>query len=200
LRIRGQVQSLSEMVDGLSAGLLFAVVVIMLLLAGSFESFPISLIVISNVPAVLTGALAILYLTGSTLNIESFMGTIMAVGVSVSNSILLVTFADLTRRSGKHSWEAAVYGAQSRLRPVLMTAIAMVVGMVPMALGLSESGQQTAPLARAVIGGLCGSTVTTLLIMPIIYAIVHHDKPTHTGSLDPMDPNSAYYEENKNGK
>jgi multidrug efflux pump subunit AcrB len=200
LRVRGQIQSLNEMVGGLSAGLLFAVVVIMLLLAGSFESFPISLIVISNVPAVLAGSLAILYLTGSTLNIESFMGTIMAVGVSVSNSILLVTFADLTRRSGKHSWAAAVYGAQSRLRPVLMTAIAMVVGMVPMALGLSESGQQTAPLARAVIGGLCGSTVTTLLIMPIIYAIVHHDKPTHTASLDPIDPNSAYYEENKNGK
>jgi multidrug efflux pump subunit AcrB len=200
LRVRGQIKSLNNMVDGLSAGLLFAIVVILLLLAGSFESFPISLIVISNVPAVLTGALILLYLSGSTLNIESFMGTIMAVGVSVSNSILLVTFADLTRRSGKHSWEAAVYGAQSRLRPVLMTAIAMVVGMIPMALGLSESGQQTAPLARAVIGGLMGSTVTTLLIMPVIYAIVHRDKPAYTASLDPIDPHSAFYEEGKNEK
>ncbi len=197
MRVRGQIATLSHMVDGLSAGLGFAVVVILLLLAGSFESFPIALIVISNVPAVLAGALIALYFTGSTLNIESFMGSIMAVGVSVSNSILLVTFADLTRRSGKHSWEAAVYGAQSRLRPVLMTAIAMIVGMLPMALGLSESGQQTAPLARAVIGGLMGSTITTLLIMPVIYAMVHKDKPTYTASLDPLDPHSAYYQEEK---
>jgi len=194
MRIRGQIQTLNTMVGGLSAGLGFAVIVILLLLAGSFESFPIAFIVISNVPAVLSGALIVLFFTGSTLNIESFMGTIMSVGVSVANSILLVTFADLTRRSGKHSWEAAVYGAQSRLRPVLMTAIAMIVGMIPMALGLSESGQQTAPLARAVIGGLMGSTITTLLIMPVIYAIVHHDKPAHTASLDPIDPHSAYYE------
>ncbi len=195
--VRGQVSTLDTMIGGLSAGLLFAIVVILLLLAGSFESFPIAFIVISNVPAVLAGSLIVLFFTGSTLNIESFMGTIMAVGVSVSNSILLVTFADLTRRGGHHSWSAAVYGAQSRLRPVLMTAIAMVVGMIPMALGLSESGQQTAPLARAVIGGLTGSTITTLLIMPVIYAIVHHDKPAHTASLDPIDPHSAFYGDKK---
>lgn len=195
--VRGQVRTLSNMTNGLLAGLGFAIVVILLLLAGSFESFPIATIVVSNVPAVLSGALIVLYLSGSTLNIESFMGTIMAVGVSVANSILLVTFADLTRRAGVHSWQAAVHGAQSRLRPVLMTAIAMIVGMIPMALGLSESGQQTAPLARAVIGGLLGSTVTTLLIMPVIYAVVHRDKPTHTASLDPLDPHSAYYEENE---
>lgn len=193
--VRGQIKTLTDMTDGLMAGLVSAVVVILLLLAGSFESFPIALIVISNVPAVLSGALIILYLSGSTLNIESFMGTIMAVGVSVANSILLVTFADLTRRSGVHSWQAAVHGAQSRLRPVLMTAIAMVVGMIPMALGLSDSGQQTAPLARAVIGGLMGSTVTTLFIMPVIYTLWHQNKPTYTASLDPQDPNSAYYEE-----
>ena len=195
LWVRGQSATLGQMTNGLMAGLIFSVVVILLLLAGSFESFPIALIVISNVPAVLSGALILLSLSGSTLNIESFMGIIMSVGVSVANSILLVTFADLTRRSGKHSWEAAVYGAQSRLRPVLMTAIAMIVGMIPMALGLSDSGQQTAPLARAVIGGLMGSTITTLMIMPVIYAIVHHDKPTHTASLDPLDPESAYYQE-----
>jgi multidrug efflux pump subunit AcrB len=193
--VRGQMATLKQMTVGLSAGLLFAVVVMLLLLSGTFESFPISLIILSNVPAVLTGALTLLYLTGSTLNIESFMGTIMAVGVSVSNSILLVTFADLTRLSGVYSWEAAMYGAQSRLRPVLMTAIAMVVGMIPMALGLSDSGQQSAPLARAVIGGLCGSTVTTLLIMPVIYALWHQNKPAHTASLDPQDPHSAYYKE-----
>lgn len=195
INVRGQIAVLEQMTDGLVAGLIFSVVVMLLLLSGTFESVPIALIVISNVPAVLSGSLVMLYLTGSTLNIESFMGTIMAVGVSVSNSILLVTFADLTRRSGKHSWEAAIYGAQSRLRPVLMTAIAMVVGMIPMASGLSDSGQQTAPLARAVIGGLLGSTCTTLLIMPVIYAIVHRNKPTYTASLDPADPQSANFEE-----
>ncbi len=195
VNVRGQVATLRQMTDGLVAGLVFAVVVMLLLLAGTFESFPIALIVISNVPAVLSGALLALALTGSTLNIESFMGTIMAVGVSVSNSILLVTFADLTRRAGWHSLDAAMYGAQSRLRPVLMTAISMIVGMVPMALGLSESGQQSAPLARAVIGGLAGSTVTTLLIMPVIYALWHQNKPTYTASLDPQDPHSAYFEE-----
>ncbi len=197
VRIRGQSATLSQMTDGLVSGLVISVVVILLLLAGSFESFPIALIVISNVPAVLSGALILLFFTGSTLNIESFMGIIMSVGVSVANSILLVTFADLTRRAGKHSWESAVYGAQSRLRPVLMTAIAMIVGMIPMALGLSDSGQQTAPLARAVIGGLMGSTCTTLLIMPVIYAIVHRDKPTYTASLDPLDPHSAFHEKGK---
>jgi len=195
MRVRGQSATLDNMVKGLTAGLGLAIVVILLLLAGSFESFPIALIVISNVPAVLSGALIVLYFSGSTLNIESFMGSIMAVGVSVSNSILLVTFADLTRRSGQESWQAALYGAQSRLRPVLMTAIAMIVGMLPMALGLSESGEQTAPLARAVIGGLTGSTLTTLLIMPVIYAMVHRGKPIHTASLDPIDPYSAFYQE-----
>jgi multidrug efflux pump subunit AcrB len=193
--VRGQTATLNTMVGGLSAGLGFAVIVILLLLAGSFESFAIAFIVISNVPAVLCGALIVLFCTGSTLNIESFMGTIMSVGVSVANSILLVTFADLTRRAGQESWKAAVYGAQSRLRPVLMTAIAMIVGMIPMALGLSESGQQTAPLARAVIGGLMGSTITTLLIMPVVYAMVHKNKPTYTASLDPLDAHSAYYKE-----
>jgi len=104
-----------------------------------------------------------------------------------------VTFADLTRRGGLSSWPAALHGAESRLRPVLMTSIAMVVGMLPMALGLSESGQQTAPLARAVIGGLIGSTTTTLLLMPVVYALAHRDKPVHTASLDPGDPHSANY-------
>jgi multidrug efflux pump subunit AcrB len=195
MHVKGQIATLAQMTRGLALGLGFAVVVIMLLLAGSFESLPIALIVISNVPAVLSGALLALFLTGSTLNVESFMGTIMAIGVSVANSILLVTFADLTRRAGKESWEAAVYGAESRLRPVLMTSIAMIAGMLPMALGLSESGQQTAPLARAVIGGLAGSTTTTLLLMPVVYAIVHRDKPRHTASLDPLDPHSAHFEE-----
>ena len=194
LRVRGQIATLGEMSGGLIAGLGLSIIVILLLLSGSFESASIALIVVSNVPAVLSGSLCMLYLTGSSLNIESFMGTIMSIGVSVANSVLLVTFADLTRRSGVDSWKAAMYGAQSRLRPVLMTAIAMIVGMIPMALGLSESGKQTAPLARAVIGGLFASTITTLLFMPVIYAILHKNKPNHTASLDPLDPHSANYQ------
>jgi multidrug efflux pump subunit AcrB len=194
LLVRGQVATLGEMTGGLSAGLGFAIVVILLLLAGSFESLSIALIIVFNVTAVLAGSLLALYCTGSSLNIESFMGTIMSIGVSVANAVLLVTFADLARRSGHDSWKAAVHGAQSRLRPILMTAIAMIVGMIPMALGLSESGKQTAPLARAVIGGLLGSTVTTLLLMPVVYAMAFNGKPIHTASLDPLDPQSAHFE------
>jgi multidrug efflux pump subunit AcrB len=194
LLVRGQVATLGEMTGGLSAGLGFAIVVILLLLAGSFESLSLAFIIIFNVTAVLAGALTVLYCTGASLNIESFMGTIMSIGVSVANAVLLITFADQARRSGHDSWKAAVHGAQSRLRPILMTAIAMIVGMIPMALGLSESGKQTAPLARAVIGGLMGSTITTLLLMPVVYAMAFHDKPIHTASLDPFDPQSANFE------
>jgi multidrug efflux pump subunit AcrB len=194
LLVRGQVETLAAMTGGLSGGLGFAIVVILLLLAGSFESLSIAFIIIFNVTAVLAGSLAVLYCTGSSLNIESFMGTIMSIGVSVANAVLLITFADQARRSGHDSWKAALHGAQSRLRPILMTAIAMIVGMIPMALGLSESGKQTAPLARAVIGGLLGSTVTTLLLMPVVYAMAFHGKPIHTASLDHLDPNSAHFQ------
>jgi multidrug efflux pump subunit AcrB len=194
LRVRGQVATLKEMAGGLSAGLGFAIVVILLLMAGAFESLTMALIIVFNVPAVLAGSLLALAATGSTLNVESFMGTIMAIGVSVANSNLLVTFADAARRGGQDSWQAAFGGAQSRLRPVLMTSIAMLVGMLPMALGMSESGEQTAPLARAVIGGLIGSTLTTLLLMPVVYAMAFKGKPRHTASLDPDDPQSAAYQ------
>src|SRR5438876_5521300 len=142
------------MLDGLSTGLLLAVVVIFLLLAANFKSGKLSLFVISTVPAVIAGVALALWLTQTTLNIQSFMGAIMAIGVAVANAILLVTFAERSRIAGTTSADSAVEGAQSRLRPILMTSLAMIAGMIPMALGLGEGGEQTAPLGRAVVGGL----------------------------------------------
>src|SRR6201997_571217 len=155
---RGQVQPMAEMFGGLSVGLLMAIGVILLLLTANFQSFRLSLAVVLTIPAVLAGVVIMLWLTGTTLNIQSFMGAIMAIGVAVANAILLVTFAERSRAEGSEPWEAAIEGAGSRLRPILMTSCAMIAGMVPMALGLSEGGEQTAPLGRAVIGGLIGAT------------------------------------------
>ena len=142
------------MLKGLSLGLGLAMVIVFLLLAGNFESFPLALSILFILPAVITGALTALVLTGTTLNIESFMGTIMAVGVAVANSILLVTFAERHRVETGDAVAGAIEGATSRLRPILMTSLAMLIGMIPMSLGLSEGGKQSAPLGRAVMGGL----------------------------------------------
>ena len=135
-----------------------------------------------------------LRVTGTTLNIESFMGAIMAIGIAVANSILLVTFAERFRRDGQSTLEAAREGAASRLRAILMTAVAMVFGMVPMAIGFSEGGSQAAPLGRAVIGGLILSTFATLTVLPSIYAILQGRASVRSLSLNPMDPRSRYYD------
>jgi multidrug efflux pump subunit AcrB len=192
--IRGQVKPMEEMLSGLERGFLLAIVVIFLLLAYNFQSFRLSLAVVSSVPAVASGVLIALWLSGTTLNLESFMGAIMAIGVSVANAILLVTFAERARLAGNDANAAAVEGAQSRLRPILMTSLAMMAGMIIMALGLGESGPQTAPLGRAVVGGLFFATVATLLILPSAYAIIQARRSTHAASLDPTDPSSARYE------
>ena len=168
--VRGQVAPMEEMFGGLRLGLLMAVVVILLLLAANFQSFRLSLAVVLTIPAVIAGVVLMLWLTGTTLNIQSFMGAIMAIGVAVANAILLVTFAERSRVEGREPWEAAIEGARSRLRPILMTSFAMIAGMMPMALGLGEGGEQTAPLGRAVIGGLIGATCATLVILPAIFA------------------------------
>jgi multidrug efflux pump subunit AcrB len=186
--VRGQVVPMREMLDGLQVGLLVAVAVIFLLLAANFQSLKLSLIVVSTVPAVIAGAMLMLWITGTTLNLQSFMGTIMAVGVALANAILLVTFAERSRLAGAGSDAAAVEGAQSRLRPILMTSFAMIAGMMPMALGLGESGQQTAPLGRAVVGGLILATLATLLALPSVFAIVQARSHRRSVSLDPDDP------------
>ncbi|MBI3557527.1 MAG: efflux RND transporter permease subunit, partial [Deltaproteobacteria bacterium] len=194
VHLRGQIAILSEMFQGLLVGLFLAVIVIFLLLSANFESPTLSLAVLSTVPAVLSGVGLSLLLTGTTLNIESFMGAIMAIGVAVANAILLVTFAERSRLQTRDSMKAALEGAKGRLRPILMTSLAMIAGMIPMALGLGEGGQQTAPLARAVIGGLASATVATLLVLPLIYAGLQSRRTTQSPSLDPSDPESARYQ------
>ena len=194
LTVRGQIIPLTQMLDGLRTGLLMAVAVIFLLLAANFQSLRLSFLVVSTTPAVVAGVVLMLWLTGTTLNIESFMGAIMAVGVAVANAILLVTFAERNRLAGASAGEAAAEGARSRLRPILMTSSAMIAGMAPMALGLGEGGQQTAPLGRAVVGGLAAATVATLLVLPSIFALVQARAHRRSASLDPTDPHSSMAE------
>ncbi len=192
--VRGQIPPMEEMFVGLRQGLLLAVVVIFLLLAANFQSVRLAVVVILTVPAVIAGVALTLWLTHTTLNIQSFMGAIMAVGVAVANAILLVTFAERTRVTGSADATASsLEGATSRLRPILMTSFAMMAGMLPMALGLGEGGEQTAPLGRAVIGGLAAATLTTLFILPSVFAVVMTRKHTRSASLDPDDTDSPEF-------
>ncbi|HZS44202.1 MAG TPA: efflux RND transporter permease subunit [Blastocatellia bacterium] len=185
--VRGQYPAMSQTLSGLQLGLALAIVVIFLLLAANFQSLKISLVTLSTVPAVITGVALALWVTGTTLNVQSFMGSIMAIGVSVANAILLVTYAEGARRAGADSYHAAIEGARSRLRPILMTSMAMIAGMLPMALALGEGGDQTAPLGRAVIGGLLASTIATLLILPIVFSMVLRRTGRASVSLHPDD-------------
>jgi multidrug efflux pump subunit AcrB len=194
VKLRGQVEPMMEMFGGLRLGLLMAVGVILLLLAANFQSFRLSLAVGLTIPAVIAGVVLMLWFTRTTLNIQSFMGAIMAIGVAVANAILLVTFAERSRVQGREPWEAAIEGARSRLRPILMTSFAMLAGMVPMALGLGEGGGQSAPLGRAVIGGLLGATCATLVILPAIFATLQSRHARISASLDPDDPRSPCFE------
>jgi multidrug efflux pump subunit AcrB len=193
-RFRGEVPPLEETISGLRTGLLLAVLVIFLLLAANFQSVRLAMAILLAVPAVLCGSLLMLRITGTTLNIQSFMGAIMAIGIAVANSILLVTFAEHARHEGRPTMDAAHDGATGRLRAVLMTAAAMIAGMTPMAIGLGEGGSQAAPLGRAVIGGLVLSTFATLTVLPSIYAILQSRASATSPSLNPEDPASRYYE------
>jgi multidrug efflux pump subunit AcrB len=193
VNVRGQIVPLQQMLEGLRTGLLLAVAVIFLLLAANFQSLKLSLAVISTVPAVITGVTLALWLTHTSLNIQSFMGAIMAVGVAVANAILLVTFAERSRLTGTASDAAAVEGVRSRLRPILMTSFAMIAGMLPMAIGFGEGGQQSAPLGRAVVGGLIAATLATLFILPSIFALIQKRSVTRSASLSPDDPNSVHF-------
>jgi multidrug efflux pump subunit AcrB len=194
VRLRGEIPPLEQTISGLRIGLLLAVVVIFLLLSANFQSVRLALAIVLTVPAVLCGVLLMLLATGTTLNVQSFMGAIMAIGIAVANSILLVTFAEQARHSGQSILDATHQGASSRLRAVLMTAAAMIFGMLPMAIGFGEGGAQAAPLGRAVIGGLLVSTFATLTILPSIYAILQKRASVTSPSLNPMDPTSRYYD------
>jgi multidrug efflux pump subunit AcrB len=182
------------MFGALRLGLLMAIVVILVLLTANFESFRLALAVVLTVPAVVAGVAVMLWLTGTTLNLQSFMGAIMAVGIAVANSILLVTFAERSRIDGHDSPQAALEAALSRLRPILMTSLAMIAGMIPMAIGLGSGGEQTAPLGRAVIGGLVGATCATLLVLPALFAMLQPSSARKSASLDPGDPHSRYFD------
>jgi multidrug efflux pump subunit AcrB len=194
VNLRGEIPALEQSLSGLRTGLLIATLVIFLLLMANFQSVRLALAIVLTIPAVLCGVLLMLILTGTTINVQSFMGAIMAIGIAVANSILLVTFAERARSDGRSSVEAAREGAVGRLRAVLMTAAAMIFGMVPMAIGFGEGGSQSAPLGRAVIGGLIISTFTTLTVLPSIYAILQRTAKSTSPSLNPMDPQSRFYE------
>jgi multidrug efflux pump subunit AcrB len=189
--VRGQVAPMREMFNGLELGLLVAVAVIFLLLAANFQSLRLSLAVVLTIPAVLAGVAIALWLTHTTLNIQSLMGAIMAIGIAVANAILLITFAERDRIAGATAIDAAVTGAASRLRPIIMTSLAMMAGMIPMAVGLGESGPQSAPLGRAVIGGLIGATSATLVVLPALFAILQSNRPRIGASLHPADNATA---------
>jgi multidrug efflux pump subunit AcrB len=189
---RGQIAAMSETFTNISGGLVVAVVVIFLLLAANFQSLRLALVVVSTVPAVLAGVVIALRLTGTTLNVQSFMGAIMAIGVAVANAILLVTVAEQSRRQGASPLETAIHAARARMRPVLMTSAAMIAGMIPMAVALGEGAEATAPLGRAVIGGLASATLATLIVLPSVYSLVQQSASAASPSLDPDDPDSTY--------
>lgn len=193
-QVRGQVNALGQIFGELAIGLAAAIGVILLLLTANFQSLKLALVVLSTAPAVLAGSVLMLFVTGTTLNLESFMGTIMAIGVAVANAILLVTFAEQNRARGGTASDAARAAAVERLRPVLMTSLAMIAGMIPMALAFGAGGEETAPLGRAVIGGLASATIATLFLLPMIFGMLQRNASTRSRSLDPEDPQSRWFE------
>jgi multidrug efflux pump subunit AcrB len=191
---KGLSEVLTETLDSLQGGLIVAIVVIFLMLSANFQSFKVSAVILATIPAVILGSLVMLMITGSTLNLQSYMGIIMSVGVSIANSVLLITNAEHLRMHNGNAWESAKEAAALRLRPILMTTIAMVAGMIPMASGLGEGGDQASPLGRAVIGGLIASTFAALFIVPMVFAWVMSKASTQSVSLDPEDKESKFYQ------
>src|SRR6185437_762896 len=184
-QIRGMSSLLTDTLNSLQTGLLVAIVVILLLLAANYQSFGLAVSVLATVPAVLLGAMLMLLATGATLNLQSYMGIIMSTGVSVANAILIVTNAESLRLEYKDPFRAACVSAGIRLRPILMTSMAMIAGMVPMATGIGEAGDQSAPLGAAVIGGLAASTFAALFMVPLVYGWVRQKSSFHSVSLLP---------------
>ncbi|MGD0127191.1 MAG: efflux RND transporter permease subunit [Terriglobia bacterium] len=177
MALRGQVQTMRSSFVGLGFGILFAIVLVYLLMAVNFQSWVDPFIILWALPGALVGIVWMLFVTQTTFSVPSLMGTIMCIGVATSNSILLVTFANDERQEGKNARAAALSAGFTRIRPVIMTALAMIVGMLPMALGLGEGGEQNAPLGRAVIGGLLVATFTTLFFVPIMYSYLRKTPP-----------------------
>jgi multidrug efflux pump subunit AcrB len=194
VNLRGQVPPMQQTLAGLQLGLGIAIVAIFLLLAGYFQSLRVAFGVLCTVPGILTGVVVMLIATGTTINVQSFMGTIMAIGVGVANAILLLTFAENNRRQGQPALEAAIQAGRSRLRPIMMTSCAMIAGMLPMALAIGEGGAQAAPLGRAVIGGLAASMIAVLTVLPAIYGFLQRNASTGSASMHPEDANPTAQE------
>jgi multidrug efflux pump subunit AcrB len=189
----GLINVLTDTLSSLQSGLLVAIVVIFLMLSANYQSFKIPLIILATVPAVVLGSLILLTITGSTLNLQSYMGIIMSVGVSIANAVLLITNAEQLRQVNGNALESARQAAALRLRPIIMTSVAMVAGMLPMAIGHGEGGDQVSPLGRAVIGGLIASTFAVLIILPLVFAWVQGKETIESISLDPEDEKSIHY-------
>jgi multidrug efflux pump subunit AcrB len=187
-QVRGQIAPMHDTLTNLRTGLLLAVLVIFLLLSANFQSLRLALVVLITAPATICGVVLMLLVTHTSLNIESYMGAIMAIGVGTANAILLVTFAEEHRRAGSESIDAGIEGVRERMRPILMTSLAMIAGMIPMAL----AAEVTAPLGRAVIGGLLAATLVNLTILPFIFSVVQRRANTASASLDPDDPQSRW--------
>jgi multidrug efflux pump subunit AcrB len=172
--LSGQAETMRSSYNGLFSGLAFAVILVYLFLVINFQSWIDPLIVLLAVPFALGGVMWMLYLTQTHLSVPALMGTLMCIGLTTANSILVVTFANQRMDAGDNAWVAAEVAGYTRLRPVLMTAGAMILGMIPMALGIGEGGEQNAPLARAVIGGLLFATFATLVFVPVMYRLLPH--------------------------
>jgi multidrug efflux pump subunit AcrB len=198
LDVRGQVASMNSSFIGLGAGILFAIVLVYFLMVVNFQSWTDPFIIITALPGALCGIIWMLFITGTTLSVPSLMGAIMAIGVATANSILLVTFANDERCEVKNAMEAALSAGHTRLRPVLMTALAMIIGMLPMSLGMGEGGEQNAPLGRAVIGGLLVATIATLFFVPVIYSLLR--KKDFSGDPDEAFEREANREYTEGGK
>jgi multidrug efflux pump subunit AcrB len=180
IRLRGQIESMNASFEGLGYGLIFAVTLVYLLMVINFQSWVDPLIILMALPGALSGILWMLWATHTTISVPALMGAIMSIGVATANSILMITFANDQREIGLNARNAALAAGLTRLRPVLMTALAMIIGMLPMSLGLGEGGEQNAPLGRAVIGGLAMATVATLFFVPVVYSLLRGKAPeTH---------------------
>jgi multidrug efflux pump subunit AcrB len=182
--LRGQVQTMQASFVGLGVGLAMAIVLVYLLIVVNFQSWIDALIIVAALPSALAGIAWMLFITGTTLSVPALTGAIMTMGVATANSILLISFARQRRDEGASPLQAALDAGATRIRPVLMTALAMIIGMIPMALGIGEGGEQNAPLGRAVIGGLIVATFATLLFVPVVFSLVHGRK----GGSQPSAP------------
>jgi multidrug efflux pump subunit AcrB len=192
IRLKGQVETMTQSFHGLLFGLAGAIILVYMLIVVNFQSLLDPLIIIAALPAALAGIVWMLFLTHTTVSVPALTGAIMCMGVATANSVLVISFAREQMSAGKSAREAAVEAGFTRLRPVIMTATAMIIGMIPMALGLGESGEQNAPLGRAVIGGLIFATVATLFFVPTVFTLVHGARHRRGGQPDSEREGNAH--------